>query len=338
MLADVVKMPVDETLYRAGQFSGVDGLGNRPLVLRKFAADWPLVTAARQGHTATLATLRTLVSSANVNVMIATPETAGRFFYSDDMRGFNFTLETLPLSKVIDLLEVACERDPPPAIYAGASAIATHAPQFLDEHAIPLALTDTTPRIWIGNASRVATHYDLSDNVAVVAAGRRRFTLFPPHTTPDLYVGPLGFTIAGQPVSMVDPLNPDMVRFPRYARAADHALVADLEPGDAIFIPTLWWHHVQAFGPVNVLVNYWHNNPPTGQPFNAFLHAMLGIRDLPPEQRAAWRVWFDHFVFGNESATAADHIPAHARGIQASPSGERSEAIQQYLMARLNKG
>ena len=36
-------------------------------------------------------------------------------------------------------------------------------------------------------------------------------------------------------------------------------MVADLEPGDAIYIPALWWHAVQATGELNVLVNYWWN-------------------------------------------------------------------------------
>ena len=45
-------------------------------------------------------------------------------------------------------------------------------------------------------------------------------------------------TIAGQLVSMVDIRDPD------------------LEPGDAIFIPSLWWHCVEAYAPVNILVNF----------------------------------------------------------------------------------
>src|SRR3546814_5587571 len=94
--------------------------------------------------------------------------------------------------------------------------------------------------VWLGNATEVATHFDLSDNFAVVALGRRRFTLFPPGATADLYVGPLNHTLAGQPVSMVDPLAPDRQRYPRYARAEAQALIADLEPGDAIYIPALW--------------------------------------------------------------------------------------------------
>ncbi len=313
-------------------------LADRPVVLRGLAEAWPLVRAAADGDAAVLAMLRPFVTATPLKVMLGAPEIRGRFFYADDMRGFNFKLETVTLPTVLDLLQAAVTLDDPPAIYAGASAIGTYAPAFLAQHALPLSVVDATPRIWIGNATQVATHYDLSENIAVVAAGRRRFTLFPPEATPDLYVGPLGFTIAGQPVSMVDPLNPDLARFPRYPAAREHAMTADLAPGDAIFIPTFWWHHVQSFGRVNVLVNYWNESASAGQPFNALLHAMLGIRDLPDAQRAAWRVWFDHFVFGDEAKSAADHIPDHARGVQAASSPERTDAIRHYLASRLGAG
>ena len=55
-------------------------------------------------------------------------------------------------------------------------------------------------------------------------------------------------TIAGQPISMVDLDDPDFERFPKFREALRHALVAELEPGDAIYIPALWWHGVQATG------------------------------------------------------------------------------------------
>src|SRR3546814_17563231 len=128
----------------------------------------------------------------------------------------------------------------------------------------------------------VATHFDLSDTFAVVALGRRLFTLFPPVATADLYVGPLNHTLAGQPVSMVDPLAPDRQRYPRYARAEAQALIADLEPGDALYIPALWWHPVQAPGPATMLVNYWHNDAPHGRRCHALIPALPPNRHLPP--------------------------------------------------------
>ncbi len=148
----------------------------------------------------------------------------------------------------------------------------------------------------------------------MVALGSRRFTLFPPAATADLYVGPFNHTPrrpAGQPC----PIRCGPTSQP--TRASPAALEAALHrrarPGDAVFIPTLWWHHVAALDPVNVLVNYWYNDIPRGDPFIAFIHALSAIRDLPEPQREAWRAWFDHFVFGPDAADAASHHPRRQR-------------------------
>src|SRR5690606_9136816 len=125
-------------------------------------------------------------------------------------------------------------------------------------HRLPLAAIqpDARSRVWLSNRIEVATHFDLSDNIAVVALGRRRFTLFPPDATADLYVGPLDHTPAGQPISLPDPLRPDLAAYPRFSATLERARSAELGPGDAIFIPALWWHHVATRDSVNVLVNY----------------------------------------------------------------------------------
>ncbi|WP_204333426.1 cupin-like domain-containing protein, partial [Proteus mirabilis] len=84
------------------------------------------------------------------------------------------------------------------------------------------------------NRTSISTHFDASDNIACVAAGRRRFTLFPPDQTANLYIGPLDHNVAGQPLSMVDMATPDFARFPRFREALAAARTAELEPGDAI--------------------------------------------------------------------------------------------------------
>lgn len=308
----------------------------RPVVIRGLVAHWPLVQAAQRSPREAAQMLRHLASPAPVDVMLGDPAIKGRFFYSADMTGFNFTTTKLPLPKVVDRIEAVAQDPNPPAVYAGSASIPDHAARLIQTHPLPIR-TDGTPRIWVGNATQVAIHYDVPDNIAAVAVGRRRFTLFPPKATPYLYVGPLGFTIAGQPVCMVDPTAPDLARYPLYPQAEAMKLVADLAPGDAIFIPSLWWHHVQAFDPFNVLVNYWHNETPIGQPFAALVHAMLALRDLSADQRASWQCWFDHFVFSEAAPHAADHIPPHARGVQGPASPERQAAIRDFLMARLSR-
>ena len=143
------------------------------------------------------------------------------------------------------------------------------------------ATISTRPTGLSRTAAVVATHSDPLENLACVAAGHRRFTLFPPDQVSNLYPGPLEPTPGGQVVSMVDLHAADLDRFPRFADALAAAQVAELEPGDVLFYPALWWHHVEALAPFNVLVNYWWNATPAfaDTPMTTLLHALLSLRD-----------------------------------------------------------
>ena len=92
----------------------------------------------------------------------------------------------------------------------------------------------------------------------------------------------------------------ELDRFPRYREALRGAIVADLEPGDAIYIPYLWWHGVQSLDRFNILVNSWFNRDEAAAryPFVPMLHlAFRAYRDMTPERRNAWRALYDHYVF-----------------------------------------
>ena len=69
----------------------------------------------------------------------------------------------------------------------------------------------------------------------------------------------------------------------------EDAHVAELEPGDALYIPSMWWHYIEALDPFNVLLNYWWRPSPNymDKPANALTPAILAVRDLPPRGRAA---------------------------------------------------
>jgi hypothetical protein len=309
----------------------------RPVILRGQVATWPAVVAGKAGSRAIAEYIAGFDVGVPVEVMIGAPEINGRFFYSDDMRGFNFHRQPVQLGSFLTELLRLDGAENPSALYAGAAAAADHLPGWLAANPLPLPTPGASPRIWIGNATRVAAHYDVSSNIACVVAGRRRFTLFPPDQIANLYVGPLENTIAGQPTSMVDLEHPDLARFPRFATALDAALVADLGPGDAIFIPSLWWHNIQAMGPLNVLLNYWWGQAAETPAFAALAHAMLSIRDVPAPERAAWRQWFDHYVFGDAVAQAGDHLPLDARGVLGPSSPERTQQMKEYLLRVLTR-
>lgn len=299
-----------------------------PVVLRGQVRDWPAVRAATD-PAATRAYLASFGATEPVETMLGMPEIGGRFFYDDGLTGFNFAKRALPLDALMDTLVAVADDPAPPAIYAGAAAAATTAPGFAAANPMELVGSDATARLWIGNASTVSTHNDLSANVACVVAGRRRFLLFPPEQVANLYVGPLDLTMAGQPVSMVDPDAPDLGRYPRFAEAMRHARVAVLNPGDAIFIPTLWWHQVRSIGAFNVLANYWWGQP-ADSPFDTLVHGLLAVRDRPAAERRAWRAFFDYYLFQDEVDPAA-HLPEGARGVLGRTSPTRARRIREFV-------
>lgn len=315
--------------------------GYEPIILRGQVAHWAGVEAARHGDAAAAGYLAGLGDGGRpLDVLVGAPDMRGRFFYrGDQLDGFNFHREKAPLQALLEQLMRMAEvpEGQRHTLYADAATAQDHLPGWARDNSLDLPLGGATPRLWIGNATQTATHYDGSVNLACVVAGRRRFILFPPEQLPNLYVGPLDRTLAGPPASMVDPLAPDFDRYPRFAEALRHARVAEMEPGDAIFIPAIWWHHVQSFGTLNILCNYWWAYDPTNSAFNAMIHAMMAVRDRPSAEKAAWRAWFDHYIFSDEAVHAGDHLPEAARGVLAAASAERTERMRAYLLNTLQR-
>jgi hypothetical protein len=310
----------------------------RPVVLRGAVAHWPAVTAGAAPPQAMRDYLLRFDARKPMRALFGDPAIQGRFFYSNDMRGFNFQRREMLLAQALQHLIEAQAIEHAPAAYIESAPIAEHLPGFTTENVLPLLPASVAPRIWIGNAVSAQTHFDLQDNVACVVAGRRRFTLFPPDQLPNLYPGPFDFTLSGPPVSMVSLHEPDLARHPRFVDALAHAQVAELGPGDALYIPYFWWHHVESLQPFNLLVNYWWNNARTlgGSPFDCLLHGILTLRDLPPAQREAWRIVFDHFVFERNGEPMAHLAPEH-RGMLGAMTPERAREIRTILVRLLSR-
>jgi hypothetical protein len=192
--------------------------------------------------------------------------------------------------------------------------------------------------IWIGNRTTASAHYDMSNNIACNMVGHRRFTLFPPAQVHNLYPGPLEPTPGGQVVSMVDFSAPDLDRYPRFAEACEAGEVAELEPGDILFYPALWWHHVEALDSFNAMINYWWNTSPAfmDTPQNTLLHALLSLRDRPDAEKRAWRELFDYYIFGPAEVAAA-HLPEAARGNLAPLDEMKARRLRANLLNRLNR-
>ena len=313
----------------------------RPAVLRSFVDHWPSVRAGRASPLDAVAYLRRFDSGVPVDALMTPPEVAGRVFYNDTMSGFNFVRNRLTISAVAEqvLRYGAFERAPSVAVQS--ALVKECLPGFAEENRVA-ALDEAIPaRIWLGNAITTPTHLDEWNNIACVAAGRRRFTLFPPEQIGNLYIGPLDFAPTGAPMSLVRLDQPDFERFPQFRAALAAAVTAELAAGDALFIPPLWWHHVESLEPFNLLVNYWwHANGSdplrSDSGFDSLLHAILNLRRLPPATRAAWGSLLEHYVTGSEQ-TVVGHIPPERRGILGSLTAEREQQWRTFLSGRLQR-
>lgn len=305
----------------------------QPLVLRGLVSDWP---AAAMDDTALLAALAAMATDQPVTFYALPPEAKGRFFYDEDLRGFNFQRRSATLGDCCAWLGANSDRADAGALYVGSTAVEQWVPDFAATHPLDLGKADTLCSLWLGNETRIAAHFDFPRNIACVVAGRRRFTLFPPEATEALYVGPLEVTPSGQPISLVDFHAVDEARFPRFREALEQAVVAELDPGDAILIPGMWWHHVESLSPVNLLINYWWRDSPLhlGSPLNALLHAAMAIGQLSPGERAIWENLFDTWVFGREEELAA-HMPEHAQGVLGKLDERQALALRKFLARQL---
>ncbi|EGF93541.1 transcription factor jumonji domain-containing protein [Asticcacaulis biprosthecium C19] len=313
-----------------------------PVILAGLARDWPLVREGRVSARRAADYLKTFYQDKRVVGYTAAPDIRGRFFYNDDISGMNFTAERVALDEFLERILAMAGHPDAPSYYVGSTDLGIYLPGLNEANCLtldhPMFAHNLLRSIWIGNRTTATCHYDMSHNMAVCVAGRRRFTLFPPAQVHNLYPGPLEPTPGGQVVSMVDFRQPDYDRYPRFRLAEAAGQVAEMEPGDVLFYPALWWHHVEALEDFNILVNYWWNTTPVymDTPMNTLLHGLLSLRDRPDPEKQAWRDMFDYYVFG-PADRAGEHLPEVARGNLAPMDEMKARRLRAMLLNKLNR-
>ena len=299
-------------------FQGTIQPANQPAILRGFVRDWPIVQAALQSDEEVCAYVTRHANDSPANCFFAPPEVKGRFSYGPDLQQFNFDVRSASIETLLTILMRLKDVENPPSMYAGALPFQQFFPALALDCPMPLLNPSASAKVslWLGNQTRTAAHWDLPQNLACVVAGKRRFTLFPIEEVKNLYIGPLDHTLAGQPISLVDFDNPDLLTHPRFAQAVKAAQIAELEPGDVLYMPSLWIHHVKSLAPVGMLVNFWWRDGPEHlvTPSLTLQHALLTLRDLPKAEKKAWKAIFDHYIFQTDEDPMA-HLPEVARGV-----------------------
>jgi len=290
--------------------------GCEPIVLRGLVADWPAVQAAQDSPRALMKYLAAFDAGARIEVFFGEPVIAGKYYYGEGLQGLNFERRIMQFRDAMQAILEAVDTPGGKSVYAGSAPCRDCLPGFAHGNAMPLLAPETAPRIWLGTAANVSSHYDTFDNLACVVAGRRRFTLYAPELISRLYIGPIDRTMAGPPVSLAASSAQDDQRFPLFRDVRDQAWVCELGPGDALYLPKLWWHQVESTAAFNGLVNYWWDGFAAGPdaPYTSLLLAMITIAERPLPERAAWKAFFDHYVFRNHGHPLA-HLPDGERGL-----------------------
>jgi len=288
---------------------------SKPVLLKGLLGNWPAVAAGRESGFSICDYLRRFDQGVEVMATKTRAAARGVMGYNADLTDFAFVKARMGLPEFMANLQAYLPVEGAPSIAAQCAKVSEVIPGFLDENVLS-ALPGVVPNFWLGNALTVPVHHDHPYNLACVVAGRRRFTLFAPEQVGNLYIGPLEHTPSGAPISVVHPNPPDLERYPRYREALASAQVAELKPGDALYIPPLWFHQVEALEKVNLLINYWW--PVLGDahgatPVASLMQAIKALNALPAAQRDAWAAMFGHYVVQREQEPAA-HIPEHWHG------------------------
>ncbi|XP_013379747.1 jmjC domain-containing protein 7 [Lingula anatina] len=245
---------------------------NVPVVIRGLTEHWPALSKWNPGY------LRSKIGQKTVSVAV-TPNG-----YADAVSGNKFVMpeeRQITFNKFLDILE---NKDTVPGIFyiqKQNSNFTEEFPELLPdaESEIEMATkafgkTPDAVNFWMGDARAVTSlHKDHYENLYCVVKGHKTFILIPPTDQPFIPYGTYqaahyeetsrgSFSVIDEkeigkvPWIPVDPLNPDTVTYPLFAKA--HILTVTVHEGETLYLPSLWFHHVQQSHGC-IAVNYWYD-------------------------------------------------------------------------------
>ena len=142
-------------------------------------------------------------------------------------------------------------------------------PKFCDrESAPPLPSSQQQPSLlfghgqlysvmfWFGPRTCISPlHFDPLDNCLMQYVGRKRVLLMDPSSN-HLQWHYSGYAEGQTNTSPIDMEMPDRQQFPLFFQARPPIYQAILHPGDVLYIPAKWWHHVKSLD-TSASVNVW---------------------------------------------------------------------------------
>jgi len=159
----------------------------------------------------------------------------------------------IQLGEFLDTLE---EESPP---FYMLSPVEERLPELMDDVRFPEVCRQArwkTSRIWVGAAGTTSRlHRDWPENLFAQIVGRKRFILIDKRLSARVYSHSRLSKVPN--FSRVDIENPDYARFPKLRGVPQLSVV--VEPGELLYIPRMWWHHVRSLEP-SISINLWFGN------------------------------------------------------------------------------
>lgn len=212
----------------------------KPVILTDALRDWPLYNMSQEESLVHFEGLQGMIRAGDY---VSKTFSKNRTFRAESMAAF---------VRAAQEYSATDDSEPPP--YLGSNtmpesleALIRWPDYFRRDQYIP-------PRIWIGPKGTVTPlHRDDTDNLFTQVWGEKAFILAAPHERSRLYAWTT-YRQGGLEGSEVDAENPDYQKHPEAQRV--NFLHLRIGPGDMLFIPDGWFHHVRSLS-LSLSVNFW---------------------------------------------------------------------------------
>src|SRR5262249_2337338 len=156
-------------------------------------------------------------------------------------------------------------------------------------------------RLRIGAGAQIVNlQCEPTHKLVALLAGDSRITVVPPDNMADMYPAPLESCAGEAIVSRIPLLQFDARRFPCAVRQLAKGRVAELHPGEVLYIPPLWWHHVESN---RLTVTIDAVVPPVSRTqldelTVNLIRGILAYGELPQSLRLRYRAFYHEVLFG----------------------------------------